>query len=201
MAIPTTWSVKYACGHSAKRDLSNFAPSKRKSAAATFFKDRANDGKGMVCPKCFKEQGAGDREKFLNQLSLDAAQFATEHDLPELTGTDKQVASGLVESAKRDRFVVLDELLDPERSEYPGDSEIILASARRITRAGWWTNNLGYKARKEEEYGQEEFKELIIDGAQEQIKYEQALAEREHIEPENPFEWAGDVPEDQQGAS
>lgn len=185
MAIPTTFPVKYKCGHTEKRDLSKVAASKRRQLAESdFFATKAgkNDD-GLVCKKCFNAERESDTETFLRQLMLDAEAFEAEHELPELTGTDKQISSGLVESARKDRFTVLDAIAtdDDHFEQFPA----ALEAARSLTWGGWWTNNLGYKIRKDNEYGPEEYIELIIDGAAEEAKREP----REQISPENPHDW------------
>lgn len=185
MAIPTVFPVKYKCGHTEKRDLSRVAPSKRKQLAESdFFATKAgkNDD-GMVCKKCFNAERENDTEAFLKQLMLDTEAFEAEHGLPGLTGTDKQLSSGLVESARKDRFTVLDTIANDE--EYADQFPTVLEAAHSLRWGGWWTNNLGYKTRKDNEYGPEEFVELIIDGAEEEAKREPS----ERAEPENPHDW------------
>ncbi|SMX98849.1 hypothetical protein [Brevibacterium linens] len=185
MAIPTVFPVKYKCGHTEKRDLSRVAPSKRKSLAESdFFATKAgkNDD-GLVCKKCFNAERENDTEAFLKQLMLDTEAFEAEHGLPELTGTDKQISSGLVESARKDRFTVLDTIANDE--EYADQFPTVLEAAQTLTWGGWWTNNLGFKTRKDNEYGPEEFVELIIDGAEEEAK----RAPSARAEPENPHDW------------
>lgn len=186
MAIPTTFPVKYKCGHTEKRDLSNVAASKRRQLAESdFFATKAGkDDSGMVCNKCFAADREQDTETFLRQLILDAEAFETEHELPELTGTDKQVSSGLVDSARRDRFTVLANLADD--ADYAEQFSRVLEAARSLTWGGWWTNNLGFKVRKTNEYGAEEFAELIYDGAEEEAKRDPS----ERVEAENPHDWS-----------
>lgn len=186
MAIPTVFPVKYKCGHTEKRDLSKVAPSKRKALAESdFFARKAgkNDD-GLVCKSCFNADREQDTAAFLRQLMLDSEAFEEHHDLPALTGTDKQISSGLVDSARKDRYSVLNELLDSD--EYADRADETLDAARTLTWAGWWTNHLGYKERRiENDYGPEEYIELIIDGAAEEAKREP----REQISPENPHDW------------
>lgn len=185
MAIPTVFPVKYKCGHTEKRDLSRVAPSKRKQLAASdFFATKAGkDDDGMVCKKCFKAERETDTEEFLRQLMLDTEAFEAEQALPELNGTDKQISSGLVESARKDRFSVLVAIANDD--EYGEQFPSVLEAARTLSWGGWWTNNLGYKTRKDNEYGAEEFVELIIDGAEEEAKRQPS----ERVEPENPHDW------------
>lgn len=177
--VPTHWPVTYKCGHKEKRDLSKVPPSKRAAAAASdFFATKAGkDKNGMVCTKCFNKE----HKQFLRQIMLDTEQFETDHQLPELTGTDKQVSAGLVESARRDRCTVLADVV-----ENTDDSAAVLDAARSLTWAGWWVNTLGYKLRTKFEYGTDEYVELITDGAEQEAKRED-----HHIESENPHDWKG----------
>lgn len=184
--IPTHYPVKYKCGHTATRDLSAVPPSRRAQASRSdFFATKAGkDENGMVCPSCFKKDRAADTETYLNQLMLDAEAFEKDHDFPDLEGTDRMVSSGLVEGARRDRYTVLAALLG-EDSEYPSDREQILAAAQALTWAGWWVNTLSYRIRKDNEYSQEEFYTLVIDGAAEEAKRDRS----ERIVAENPHDW------------
>lgn len=186
MAIPTSFPVKYKCGHTEQRDLSNVAASKRSQLAESdFFATKAgSDDDGMVCNKCFKETRKVDKEAFLRQLMLDTEAFENQHVLPELTGTEKQVSSGLIESARRDRFTVLEAILESEDFEDRRDDA--LSAARTLTWGGWWTNQLGYKERRiTNNYGPEEYLELILDGAEQEAKREPSV----RIEAENPHDW------------
>src|SRR5699024_10122938 len=54
-----------------------------------------------------------------------------------------------------------------------------------LTRAGWWTDNLGFKIRTDADYGQDEYVELSLDGARKIDKNP-----TDHIENENPHDWA-----------
>lgn len=186
MAISTSFPVKYKCGHTEKRDLSNVAASKRRQLAESdFFATKAgSDDDGMVCDKCFKENQKVDKEAFIRQLMLDTEAFENQHELPEMTGTEKQVTSGLVESARRDRFTVLEAILESDEFAEQGDAA--LSAARTLTWGGWWTNHLGYKERRiDNDYGPEEYLELIIDGADQEAKREST----NRIEAENPHDW------------
>lgn len=185
MAIPTAFPVKYKCGHTEKRDMSNIAPSKRKTLAESdFFATKAGkEDSGMVCKKCFNESCELDKDAFLRQLMLDTEEFENHHELPELIGTEKQQSSGLVVSARKDRYTVLNELQQSDDATERLDET--LEAAKALTWAGWWTNHLGYKERRENDYGPDEYIELIIDGASEEAKKQPS----ERIEPENPHDW------------
>lgn len=189
--IPTHYPVKYKCGHTAKRDLSKVPPSRRAQAAQSdFFATKAGkDGDGMVCPRCFTASREHDRDAFLNQLMLDTEAFEVEHHMPSLEGTEKMVTSGLITSARRDRYSVLDEILGHETGT---DADTILTAARSLTWAGWWATNLGYKTRTQLEYGPEEYVELITDGAAEEAKRD-ARDTTARITSENPHDWNPDA--------
>ncbi|WP_350270834.1 hypothetical protein AAFP32_04590 [Brevibacterium sp. CBA3109] len=183
--IPTHYPVKYKCGHSASTDLSKVPPSRRAQAARSdFYATKAGkDQNGMICPSCFKKQRATDTESFLNQLMLDTEAFETEHDLAALEGTDRMVSSGLVDSARRDRYTVLSTLLGDD-TEYPDNHDDVLSAAQALTWAGWWANTLSYGIRKDNDYGQEEFYTLVIDGAEQEAKRDKS----ERIVAENPHD-------------
>lgn len=184
--IPTHYPVKYKCGHTASTDLSKVPPSRRAQAARSdFYATKAGkDQKGMICPNCFKKQRKSDTESFLNQLRLDTEAFETAHDLPDLEGTDRMVSSGLVESARRDRYSVLSTLLGDD-TEYPDNREEVITAAQSLTWAGWWANTLSYGIRKDNDYGQEEFYTLVIDGSEQEAKRDKT----ERVVAENPHDW------------
>lgn len=184
--IPTHYPVKYKCGHTASTDLSKVPPSRRAQAARSdFYATKAGkDQNGMICPKCFKEQRTADTKSFLNQLMLDTEAFEIEHDLPSLEGTDRMISSGLVDSARRDRYTVLSTLLG-EDTEYPDNRDDVLGAAQVLTWAGWWANTLSYGIRKDNDYGQEEFYTLVIDGAEQEAKRDKS----DRVVAENPHDW------------
>lgn len=184
--IPTHYPVKYKCGHTRKRDLSKLPASRRAEASrSNWFATKAGkNGDGMVCPDCFKTHNEANTQAFLNQLMLDTEAYEEEHGLPALEGTEKMVTSGLVTSARRDRYSVLAEVTAPD-SDYAAQTDEIVAAARTLTWAGWWATNLGYKIRTTNEYGPEEYVELINDGAAEEAKRDKT----DRIVTENPHDW------------
>lgn len=190
--IPTHYPVKYKCGHTKLRDLSAVPPSRRAEAAhSDFFATKAGKNHaGMVCDDCFADKRREDTKTYLAQLMLDAEAFEEEHTLPALEGTDRMVASGLVDGARRDRFIVLSTLLGDD-SDYPDQTSKILEAAKALTWAGWWANTLSYGVRKTNDYGQEEFYELVIDGAEQEAKRDHS----ERISSENPHDWTPDDPQ------
>ncbi|HIW98575.1 MAG TPA: hypothetical protein H9871_00360 [Candidatus Nesterenkonia stercoripullorum] len=188
--IPTHFPVTYKCGHTEKRDLSAIPVSRRKQAAASdFWSTKAGrDGDGLICGSCFNQTREKDKEDFLRQLMLDVESFEQERQLPELEGSPKQQESGLIDSARRDRYAVLSALLSPEESEHPEKKDEVLEAAAVLTRAGWWTDNLSYKDRNSLEYGQDEYLEFLLDGAEQQRRRSD---DGERIETENPHDWDG----------
>lgn len=187
MAIPTHYPVKYKCGHTVKTDLSKIPASRRAEAARSdFYVSRARDGKGMDCPRCFKKNATVDKEQFLKQLMLDTVAFEEEHELPDLTGTDKMVSSGLIDSARRDRFTVLSMIADD--ADHADDWSSILTDTQSLTWAGWWVNNFSYKIRKENETTAEDVVELIHDGAEQEANQPRTDA----YATENPHDWNPD---------
>lgn len=187
MAIPTHYPMKYKCGHTVKTDLSKIPASKRAAAAQSdFYVSRARDGKGMDCPRCFQKNSAADKEQFLKQLMLDTIAFEDEHGLPELTGTEKMISSGLIDSARRDRFTALAMVADDEN--YADDWAGIITDTQSLTWAGWWVNNFSYKVRKANDTTSEDVVELIRDGAEQEATRPQTDA----YATENPHDWNPD---------
>lgn len=166
MPIPTKPKIKYTCGHTETRDLSGTPAGKRKSKANWF-------GQNQTCSKCFKESRKGQDQQDTNQRALDAQSFAEEHELPELTGSDKQVFwAGLVRHEVLAAVIEAQERIDEA-----------LPAAQQITWAGWWMENLAWNVQKEDELETEDFAELILTGPQAQAERDET-----HPESENPFE-------------
>lgn len=166
MAIPTKIAVKHQCGHTETRDLSKTPPGKRKSKAHWY-------SQNGTCSKCFKASQDGDKKKDQAQRALDAATFAEEHELPELTGSEKQIFwAGLI------RAETLEAVLEEHQ-----DAPSVIEAAKATTHAGWWMDNLGWSEQKENDYDADDFAELILTGPA-------AQAERDatHVESENPYE-------------
>lgn len=194
MSIPTKFPVKHRCGHSPLIDLANNpneklnrGPTKRAGFANWLSDKWAEPENGQDCPTCFKEKRGANKEVDERQWMLDIEEFETKYALPELRGTDKMIESGLVISASKDRYSVLSELFNEERSEHMDKHGELLDAARSLDWAGFWTNHLGFKIRKDREYGQDEFVALVLDGAEEESK-RQANKSDKFIETENPFE-------------
>ena len=99
MAIKTKLPIEFSCGHTETVDLARVPAGRRKAHAFGL-------GKNRVCTSCFRKKSAEDLELQNRQTLLDADQFAQEHDLPDLTGSDKQV-----NWATRVRYQVLSDVL------------------------------------------------------------------------------------------
>lgn len=165
MAIATSLSIKYKCGHTQSTDLSKVPAGRRKSHAYGL-------GKNRVCGRCFAAENAEGREAFLAernaQTLAEAESFENDHDIPPLTGSEKQLSW-----ATRTRY----ELLSTALEELTGDEAMsaedfetrILGPARKVLRASWWIDN------KDAEPG--DIEELVTT----------AVDEDELIETENPF--------------
>ena len=192
MAIPTKWPIDHRCGHTVKIDLKqkySKGPSEREGFAHWASKAWSDPEKGRDCPDCFKQK----RQVDFNQWMLDVEEFEQRYILPELRGSEKQFSSGLIDSARRDRHSVISELFDPERSGHMDKHGSLLDAVRVLDHVNWWTNNLGFKVRKERNYGQDEAVELILDGAEVEAQRQAAQQQpgSEYIESENPHHWDG----------
>lgn len=131
MAIPTKLSITFSCGHRETKDLSDTPAGKRKSRAYGL-------GKNFVCSKCFKKQGQQNLDHLNKETLADAMGFETEHDLPELEGSEKQVTW-----ATKIRYEVLSEIKESDESpSQQGQAHNVLVLATDLTKAGWWIDNL-----------------------------------------------------------
>lgn len=167
MAIATSLSIKYKCGHSQSTDLSKVPAGRRKSHAFGL-------GKNRVCGRCFADGNAEGCEKFLAernaQTLAEAESFENDHDIPPLTGSEKQLSWG-----HRSRYEILSKALEEltageDASMSEDDFETrILVPARSVLRASWWIDNQDSKA--------EDIEELVST----------AVDEDDVVETENPF--------------
>ena len=149
MGIPTQL-LRYKCGHTENRDLSDVPAGKRKSRAKFY-------AGAFDCTKCFTESRRADQEADAKQRGLDAQTFQEEHSLPDLEGSEKQLRwASLV------RHQTVAAVLDADDTDLDTDS--VLDAVQQITWAGWWLENLGWKEVKEHDYGVTEFAELILTG-------------------------------------
>lgn len=161
MAVAAKYKIKFTCGHFEIKDLSATPAGKRVNKASWM-------GQNFTCNKCFKAKGSEELAKNNAQTLAEAEAFEQEHDLPELTGSDKQIPW-----ATRVRYQLLADGMD----ELQGDDEQIeelLHAARTITRSGWW---IDYK-----DADPDEVHEVVTTGA---VKVAQQATET--VETENPF--------------
>lgn len=164
MAIKTKLPIEFSCGHTETVDLARVPAGRRKAHAFGL-------GKNRVCTSCFRKKNAEDLELQNRHTLLDADQFAQEHDLPDLTGSDKQV-----NWATRVRYQVLsDVLVSDETPDQHQQITDVLAAAQTLTRAGWWLDNATDK-----DLTVEDICELILTA-------EEPAEDVERIETENPF--------------
>lgn len=130
MAIPTTLSIQFKCGHAETKDLSSTPAGKRKAKAFGL-------GKNFVCSRCFKASRSDEFDKYNQDLLIQAQGFEEDHGLPELTGSEEQVPW-----ATRLRYQRLTDLIDAADSHQPAfDAERFIEVAKSLVRAGWWIDN------------------------------------------------------------
>lgn len=129
MAIPTKFQIKFTCGHTQTKDLSDTPAGKRKGRAFGL-------GKNFVCSNCFSKQGKEDLDRKNQEVLVAAQGFDEQHGLPELNGTEKQIAW-----ATRNRYEVLTEILDSEDQLPEQSAEQVIEVSKSLTRAGWWLDN------------------------------------------------------------
>lgn len=163
MAIPTKLPIEFSCGHTETKDLSHKPAGKRKAHAFGL-------GKNFVCSRCFKKQGRANLERQDQELLADAMGFEEDHGLPELQGSDKQI-----KWATRIRYAVLTDILDSESPIQQYEAANTLETAKRLTHAGWWIDNL----RETADLDMDDLIELITTGADD--------TDDDHIASENPF--------------
>ena len=166
MPIPKKLPIKYKCGHTEKRDLSDVPAGKRKSRAQFY-------GRKFDCKKCY----TASKDTDSNQRALDAESFAEEHDLPELEGSEAQLKWALIIRGETVSAVLEAEALNHDQAE-------VLEAAKQITWAGWWLDNLNWQDRKENDYSTEDYAELILTGPAAQAERDEHQAA---TATENPF--------------
>lgn len=190
--IPTKHKIEYSCGHTVTEDLkkmfSDKPVTKLNKGFADFLSEKWSDPEnGRVCGDCFKEQ----RKKDDTQWLLDIEAFEEKYNLPQFTGSEKQLASeGLVKNAMKSRHSVLAALFeDPEEEAKERHGEL-LDAARAVTHISFWINDdgLGYGVRKENNYGKPEYIELLLAKHEEEKERAAKGEDSGYIETENPFE-------------
>ena len=161
MAVATKYKIKFTCGHSEIKDLSD-TPAGKRANKATWM------GKNFSCNKCFKAQGQQELAKDNAEMLAEAEVFEEENDLPELEGSEKQIPW-----ATRIRYTTLAAGLEHEQASEERINEI-LEAARTLTKCGWW---IDYK-----DMDPDEVYEVVTTGA---VTAKQKAEET--IETENPF--------------
>ena len=164
MAIPTKLPIKFSCGHTETKDLSSTPAGKRKSRAFGL-------GKNFVCSRCFRKQGQESLEQLNREILANAMAFEEDHSLPELQGSEKQVAW-----ATKIRYEVLSDIVDSDDSAtQQAQATQVLDTAHHLSQAGWWIDN----CRDTSELDTDDLIELITTAVDE--------SETDHIQTENPF--------------
>lgn len=135
MTVRTTWTVDHPCGHQIEHDLSARRADERAGYARWL---EARD-----CTDCWRtahqadalgtqEWLAGRRER----EQADAAEWASQYDMPPLAGSDKAVAWG-----ERCRHQLVTAAYQALVAEGEFDEQQWAAAedaARLVDRAGWW---------------------------------------------------------------
>ncbi|MGM7669285.1 hypothetical protein [Microbacterium sp. A93] len=130
MSIPTKFPIRFTCGHIETKDLASTLAGKRKAKAFGL-------GKNLVCSKCFRSSNREERNRENRQQLIDAQTFDEEHGLPELTGSDKQIAW-----ATRNRDQVLTEIIGSDETDSDrAEADQVVEAVKSLTRAGWWLDN------------------------------------------------------------
>ncbi|MCP3425842.1 hypothetical protein NBM05_07430 [Rothia sp. AR01] len=131
MAVPTKFDIKFNCGHSETRDLSDKPAGERKGFA--------NWLGNSECRKCWRDS---NKDEYQAKQLENAKQNQKALGLPDLDGTEAQLKwapilrNNLIVHAHSD----LTEGEDAELSEDEFEQRI-LEPARLITRAHWWMDN------------------------------------------------------------
>lgn len=131
MAIPTSYDIKFACGHKETRDLSDKPAGKRNGFASWLSR--------QICSKCYKKQNA---EEYFAEQRQKIEDNRKIFNLPEFTGSEKQVdfantARNRLITAALEDFVRGD---NPSMSEEEFDEQV-LGLARQQTYPSWWIDN------------------------------------------------------------
>lgn len=188
--IPTKHKIEYSCGHTTTEDLKKRFPDKpvtKLTKGFANFLSEKNKESERICSNCFKEQ----RKKDDTQWLLDIEAFEEKYQLPQFTGTEKQLSSeGLVKNAMKSRHSVLAALFEDPAEEAKERHGELLDAARAVTHINFWTNDdgLGYGVRKDNDYGQPEHIELLLAKHEEEKEHAAMGEDSGYIETENPFE-------------
>lgn len=158
MLIKTKLPIEFSCGHTEIVNLRHIPARRRKAYAFDL-------GEHNFCTPCFKAYGTALLEQYNRQTLLDAEEFAQEHHLPDLTGSEKQIAW-----AAKVRYQTLTMILDFNEAT----GRRVLAAAMELTRSGWWLDNCAEK-------------DLDVEGLTEVILTADESDQPASIQTENPF--------------
>lgn len=143
MGVKTQWKITYkTCGHTEVKDLSTRPPDKR----AGFARWAAENSQ---CTACWRQangrtgEWVEDKREWLARKRAEeqqaADEWASKTGMPELSGTDKQVAW-----ANRIRHQLLHDLYDWAVQDGHATEEVYDRAeeqARTVDRARWWIDN------------------------------------------------------------
>ncbi|MFE9826703.1 hypothetical protein ACFYSH_32030 [Streptomyces sp. NPDC005791] len=133
--MKTIWSITFACGHQADRDLSDRAADRRADFTKWLAKQSCTD-----CWRASKEDDEQDKAAWLKakraEEQAESEAWSQQYRMPPLEGTGRAVAWGV-----RCRHQVLAAaytalVLEGDTGET--EWEAIEGAAPRVTRAGWW---------------------------------------------------------------
>lgn len=128
MAIPTTFEIDFACGHTEERDLSNKPAGQRKGFASWLTTKN--------CSECNRKENAAE---YKEKLYEEALQKQAALELPALEGTEKQLKWAT--TARNDVLMkAFEEFVRGEHAIMTEEAfeKQFLVPARMITRASWW---------------------------------------------------------------
>lgn len=139
MAIKTHYEIKYSCGHKETKDLSERPAGKRASFAKWAERQK--------CSTCYRKDGMESQRA--EQLA-DADAFAERCHLAPLEGSEAQLRWAPIFRHRllgraHDLLVMEQEITEEEFDER------ILNFARKISRAGWWMDQIDAEAEDVEE--------------------------------------------------
>lgn len=156
-------TITHACGHTADRDLSS-KPAAKRDGLAKWWAERD-------CFDCWRgERGLGprmSRDEWIAQQRAKAEKWAADNRMPELVGTEGQVAF-----ANRVRYTAMLGLYTWAVEEENSDPEtfaVVEEIARTVDRAPWWLDH-----REDIEESPETLLELLQTAATDGIACENA---------------------------
>lgn len=139
MAIKTHYEIKFSCGHKETKDLSDRPAGKRASFAKWAERQK--------CSKCYRQEGM---ETHRAEQLVDADAFAERCQLEALQGSDAQLKWAPIFRhrilGRAHELLVMEQGVTEEEFD-----ERILNFARKISRAGWWMDQVEAEAEDVEE--------------------------------------------------